>query len=93
MLHHHIVVLVPQMGGWRAYAPDFPGCRAEARNVEAAIGKTRHNIGGVVDVLRRHGQALPTARSYAQVHADVTWARQRGIHISSAVISWIKLSD
>jgi predicted RNase H-like HicB family nuclease len=93
MAHHRIVVLVPQMGGWRAHVPDFPGCRAEAMDLEAAIGQARRNVGDALDDLRRQGQSLPVARSYEQVQADVDWARRRGIHISSAVISWIKLSD
>jgi predicted RNase H-like HicB family nuclease len=93
MLHHHIVVVVPQVGGWRAHVPDFPGCRAEAAELEAAIGKARHNVGGAADILRQQGRALPAPRSYLQVQADVAWARQRGIHISSAVISWIKLGS
>ena len=93
MLHHHIVVLVPQVGGWRAHVPDFPGCRAEARELEAAIGRARHNVGGAVDDLRRHGMTLPVARTFEQVQSDVNWARQRSIHIPSAVISWIKLGD
>lgn len=93
MLHHHIVVLVPQMGGWRAHVPDFPGCRAEAIELEAAIGQARRNVGGAADDLRRQGRSLPVARSYEQVQADSGWARQRGIHVPSAVISWIKLGD
>ena len=93
MLNHHVVVLVPQVGGWRAHVPDFPGCRAEAMELEAAIGRARRNVGGAADDLRRHGQVLPVARTYKQVQADSDWARQRGIHIPSAVISWIKLGD
>lgn len=93
MLHHHVVVLVPQVGGWRAHVPDFPGCRAEAPQLEGAIGRARRNVGGAADCLRRQGRSLPAARTYEEVHADVGWARQRGIHISTAVISWIKLRD
>jgi len=48
---------------------------------------------GAVDDLLRQGQRLPVARTFEQVQADALWARQRGIHIPSAVISWIKLSD
>lgn len=91
MLYHHVVVVVPQVGGWRAHVPDFPGCRGEAAEIESAIGQARRNVGDVVRDLRRRGWMLPVARSYEQVQADVEWARHRGIHISSAVISWIQL--
>jgi hypothetical protein len=85
-------VLVPLLkGGWRAYFPDFPGCRAEGLRLELAIEKATREVTSLVAELQHQGMSVPNARSYEQVRDDAAWATERGIDLPKAVISLVKL--
>ena len=92
-MKHYLVVIVPQAdGGWRAYLPDFPGCRAEGGSVEAAIDASAAAAIEQACRLRAQGASLPQPQSYEEVrHHSNGWAAERGIAWSRAVASLVKL--
>jgi predicted RNase H-like HicB family nuclease len=93
MSKHYVVVLAPQRdGGWRVHFPDFPGCRAEAASVNAAIEHAAHEVRLRVDQLRASRSPVPTPRSYEEVRVDDRWARERSIEWSTAVISFVNIT-
>jgi predicted RNase H-like HicB family nuclease len=91
-MKHYIAVLAPQAeNGWRVHFPDFPGCRAEAQQVEVAMRQASFAVGKAIEQLQQDGVAAPKPRSYEAVRADDSWAAERGIVWSTAVISLVKL--
>ena len=91
-MKHYIAVLAPQSEtGWRVHFPDFPGCRAEAEQVEAAMRQASVAVGQAIQRLHEDGIAAPEPRSFEAVRADDSWAADRGITWSTAVISLVKL--
>jgi predicted RNase H-like HicB family nuclease len=92
-MKHYLAVLVPHDdGGWRAHFPDFPGCRAEAPSVEAAIDAAAAAAAEHVGGLRAQGVSLPHPQTYEEVrHHSNGWAAERGIDWSHAVASLVKL--
>ena len=93
MAYHYVVVLVPQNGSaWRAHFPDFPGCRAEGTRVEMAIDNAVNAVSDTIDGLHRQGGIILPPRSYEEVRADATWAAERGIDWSTAVISMVRIA-
>ena len=92
-MKHYLAVLVPhEGGGWRAHFPDFPGCRAEASSVEAAIDASAAAAAEYARWLRAQGTSLPQPQTYEDVrHHSNGWAAERGIDWSRAVASWVKL--
>jgi predicted RNase H-like HicB family nuclease len=90
---HYIAVLVPAAGGgWRAYLPDFPGCKAEGATAESAMCNAATAAGALKRKLRDLGQTWPTPRSYNAVRGDIVWAEERGIDWSAATITLLKIS-
>ncbi len=93
MAQYYVVVLVPQNGSvWRAHFPDFPGCRAEGTRVEMAIDNAVNAVSDMIDGLHRQGGIILPPRSYEEVRADATWAAERGIDWSTAVISMVRIA-
>jgi predicted RNase H-like HicB family nuclease len=92
-MKHYLAILIPQAeGGWRAHFPDFPGCRAEASTVEAAIDASGAIVAEHARNLQRQGVSLPTPQSYQDVrHHSNGWGADRGIDWSKAVISMVRL--
>lgn len=92
-MKHYLAVLVPDgNGGWRAHLPDFPGCRAEALSVEAAIDAAAAAAAEHARCLRAQGVSLPHPQTYEEVrHLSNGWAAERGIEWSHAVLSAVKL--
>lgn len=91
---HYLAVLVPLVGGgWRAHFPDFHGCRAEGQTVEAAIDASGAAATAQARLLQEQGIPLSSPQTYSNVRqADNTWAAERGIDWSNAVISLVRLS-
>jgi predicted RNase H-like HicB family nuclease len=92
-MKHYLAVLVPRGdGGWRAHFPDFPGCRAEALSVEAAIDAAAAAAAEHARQLRAQGVSLPHPQTYEEVrHHSNGWAAERGVDWSHAVASVVKL--
>ena len=92
-MKHYLAVLVPHgNGGWRAHFPDFPGCRAEAPTVEAAIGAAATAAAKHARWLKAQGVSLPHPQTYEEVRDYGNgWAAERGIDWSHAVASVVKL--
>ena len=92
-MKHYLAVLVPAGdGAWRAHIPDFPGCSAEGRTVEAVIDASIAAAVEHADQLRQQGVSVPAPRSYEDVcyHSN-GWGADRGIDWSKAVISWVRI--
>ena len=92
-MEHYLAILVPLGdGGWRAYFPDFPGCRAEGKSVKAAIDASAAAAAEHARWLRAQGVSLPKPQTYQQVRDHGNgWAAERGIDWSRAVASLVKL--
>jgi predicted RNase H-like HicB family nuclease len=93
-LTHYLAILVPQAGaGWRAHFPDFPGCRAEANTIDAAIEAATAAVRAKATWYRDQGVSLPRPQTYEEVrHQSNGWATDRGIVWSRAVMSVVKLT-
>ena len=93
-MKHYLVVLVPQPeGGWRAHFPDFPGCRAEALSVEAAIVSGSLAAAAMARSLRSQGRVAPLPQTFEDVrHYSNGWASERGIDWSKALISVVPVA-
>jgi predicted RNase H-like HicB family nuclease len=90
----YLAVLIPQAEArWRAHFPDFPGCRAEADTVEAAIEAATAAVRTKATWYRNQGVSLPRPQTYEEVrHQSNGWAPERGIDWSRAVMSVVKLT-
>ena len=92
-MKHYLAVLVPHADGWRAYFPDFPGCRAEGRSVEAAIDASAAAATEHAHRLRAQGVSLPRPQTYEEVRDHSNgWAAERGIDWSRAIASLVRIS-
>jgi predicted RNase H-like HicB family nuclease len=93
-MNHYLSVLVPlPEGGWRAHFPDFPGCRAEGRTVEAAIDAAMAAVADHARSITTGGRHLPTPQTFEEVrHGSNGWAAERGIDWSNTVVSLVRLS-
>jgi predicted RNase H-like HicB family nuclease len=91
-MKHYLVVLVPNAEcRWRAHFPDFPGCRAEGRSVEAAVDASAAAAAEHARWLRAR-VSLPHPQTYEEVrHHSNGWAAERGIDWTHAVASFVKL--
>ncbi len=91
---HYLAVLVPQRGGgWCAYIPDFPGCRADGADADIATVNAVHMAGGLIIQLRDKGMMMPTARSQQEIRADDSWATGNRVDWSTAVISAVPIGE
>jgi predicted RNase H-like HicB family nuclease len=91
---NYLAVLVPQLGGgWRAYVPDFPGCRADSTDAEIAVVNAAHLAGGLIIQLRDKGMTMPEARSQHEIKTDATWATDHKVDWSTAVISTMPVGE
>lgn len=93
-MKHYLAVLIPTAGGaWRAYFPDFPGCRAEAASVEKAILAASSAAVAFGSSLQARGAQLPAPQTFEQVrHHTNGWANERGIDWSKAIISVVPVA-
>lgn len=92
-MNYYLAVLVPNAdGGWRAHLPDFPGCRAEAKTVEAAVDASGRAAMQQARWLKAQGVSRPVPQTYEEVrHFSNGWATQRNIDWNRAVISLVSL--
>ena len=89
-MKHYIAVLMPQPSGeWRAYLPDFPGCKAAGSTPDEAIGNTRERAQSTLD----HPGRLPVPRSLGAIQADRDWATTRAIEWDKAVVSLVPIKS
>ena len=78
----YVAILVRGEGAtWRAYLPDFSGCRAEGDSAEAALERAK-------DRARRlhNGVERPTPRSLIEIRDDSTWTQDRNIDWKDAIV-------
>jgi predicted RNase H-like HicB family nuclease len=71
---------------WRAYLPDFPGCRAEDESASAAVQRATEFASRLLRDLDTLGQAWPAARSFDEVRADGAWASEHGSDWATAIV-------
>lgn len=91
---HYLAVLVPRLGGgWRAYVPDFPGCRADGIDADTAVVNALHLAGRLIIQLRDKGMTMPAARSQEQLRADDSWAADHRVDWATAMISTVPIGE
>lgn len=88
---HYVAILVRSDGeAWRAYLPDFSGCRAEGECPEAASARAktlvRKAINGSNSIFE-----ISRPRSLTEIRDDPTWARDRNIDWRNAIVVMIEL--
>ena len=71
---------------WRAYLPDFTGCRAEGESAEVALGRARNRAREL-----NNGAERSAPRSLMEIRDDPTWARDRGIDWQDAIVVMVTL--
>lgn len=91
---HYLTVLVPQRdGGWRAYVPDFPGCRADDADADTAIMNVERMASGLIAQLLDNAMTMPRARSQQDIRANDAWAADNRVDWSTAVISAVPIDE
>jgi predicted RNase H-like HicB family nuclease len=93
-MKHYLVVLLPRSeGGWRAYFPDFPGCRAEGASVESAVAASSVAASEKARWLQAQDVSLPRPQTFEEVRDYGNgWASKRGIDWPKALISVVPLN-
>lgn len=90
MLHYVAILVRSDDEAWRAYLPDFSGCRAEGESPEAALARAktlaREAINGSSSTFE-----ISRPRSLTEVRDDPTWARDRNIDWHDAIVVMIEL--
>ena len=90
MLHYVAILVRSDDEAWRAYLPDFSGCRAEGQSPEAALARAktlaREAINGSSSTFE-----ISRPRSLTEVRDDPTWARDRNIDWHDAIVVMIEL--
>ena len=71
---------------WRAYPPDFIGCRAEGGSAEAALERAKNRARGL-----NNGAETPTPRSLIEIRDDSTWAHDSNIDWQDAIVVMVAL--
>jgi predicted RNase H-like HicB family nuclease len=90
MLHYVAILVRSDDEAWRAYLPDFSGCRAEGQSPEAALARAktlaREAINGSSSSFE-----ISRPRGLTEIRDDSTWARDRNIDWQDAIIVMIEL--
>lgn len=71
---------------WRAYLPDFNGCRAEGESAEAALDQAKTLARESIN-----GSKTSKPRSLIEIRDDPTWARDRNIEWQDAIVVMVQL--
>jgi hypothetical protein len=71
---------------WRAYLPDFTGCRAEGESAEVALRRAKDRAREL-----NNGTERSAPRSLIEIRDDQTWARDRGIDWQDAIVVMVTL--
>jgi predicted RNase H-like HicB family nuclease len=71
---------------WRAYLPDFTGCRAEGVSPEVALRRAKNRARELTCATKRSAP-----RSLIEIRDDPTWARDRGIDWQDAIVVMVTL--
>ena len=71
---------------WRAYLPDFTGCRAEGESAEVALGRAKNRACEL-----NNGAERPAPRSLIEIRHDPTWAHDRSIDWQDAIVVMVTL--
>lgn len=93
-MKHYLAVVAPRPeGGWHAHIPDFPECGGTGTSLEIALTVASAAPMDRVRALRDEGRSLPQPRSYGDLrNRHDSWARDRGIHWGTAVVSLVPLA-
>ena len=71
---------------WRAYLPDFDGCRADGTSAEAALGQAK-----TLARESHNGAEKPVPRGIIEIRDDPKWARDRSIDWQDAILVMVEL--
>jgi predicted RNase H-like HicB family nuclease len=71
---------------WRAYLPDFAGCRAEGDSAEVALGRAKERAREL-----NNGAERSAPRSLIEIRDDPTWARDRNVDWQDAIVVMVEL--
>jgi predicted RNase H-like HicB family nuclease len=88
---HYVAILVRSDGeAWRAYLPDFSGCRAEGESPEAALARVKTLVQQEINGSNSNFEIL-RPQSWTEIRDDPTWARDRNIDWQNAIVVMIEL--
>jgi predicted RNase H-like HicB family nuclease len=89
-MSHYIAVIVPRAeGGWRAYLPDIPGCRAESQELDSAIFGAIRAASELIGEAQHNGER-PTPRTLEEIRTDAAWAAEP-VDWTKALVSVVPL--
>jgi predicted RNase H-like HicB family nuclease len=90
VLHYVAILVRGDDAEWRAYLPDFRGCRAEGPSPEEAIERAKvlasHAING-----SNTGFGKPLPRTLIEIRSDPAWALHRNISWQNAIVVMVEL--
>jgi hypothetical protein len=85
---HYVAVLVAQAEDeWRAFVPDFPGCRAVGATADEALQNSGRNV--IAQCAMIDEADLPRPRAVTEIQSDRRWASVRGVDWDKAVLSLV----
>jgi predicted RNase H-like HicB family nuclease len=61
----YVVIYEKTATGYSAYVPDLPGCVTTGGTLEETKANMREAIGGHIDAMRQHGEAIPEPTTIA----------------------------
>jgi hypothetical protein len=86
MVPYVAVVVRGEDETWRAYLPDFSGCRANGESVETALARAKNQARE-----SNSGAERPTPRGLMEIRDDLTWARDRNVDWQDAIVVMVEL--
>lgn len=93
MTIHFVAILVPEPGGgWSVLFPDLAGCATHGSSVHEAIAKASDAAASWLVATHKQGGDIPAPRCYEDVRGDDTWASDRGVDWSTAVVSLVPVA-
>lgn len=74
MLHYVAILMRSDDEAWRAYLPDFSGCRAEGQSPEAALARAKTLARDAINGSSSSFE-ISNPRGLSEIRDDPTWAR------------------
>ncbi|HET7239384.1 MAG TPA: type II toxin-antitoxin system HicB family antitoxin [Terrimicrobiaceae bacterium] len=90
MLHYVAILVRSDDEAWRAYLPDFSGCRAEGESAEAALAGAKTLAWESIKGSNSNFE-ISRPRSLIEIRDDPTWARDRNIDWQDAIVVAVEL--
>jgi predicted RNase H-like HicB family nuclease len=90
MLHYVAILVRSDDEAWRAYLPDFSGCRAEGESAEAALAGAKTLAWESIKGSNCNFE-ISRPRSLIEIRDDPTWARDRNIDWQDAIVVAVEL--